>query len=217
MREAYRGKLAVENRNPLLTHFRVGDEIVLKDYNAEVKEQAKEKDRSLRNMAMKEVQTQMIVSHLAKQFKQNTNGILDETPDVIPCFILERKDANPDDPILMMEVALTGTFEKYLVNDGSATKQGLETEHGKICLAFAHWTFEYTEEALVVTDLQGVKLRLTDVEVSTKEKGYFGIGNLGSDAIATFKDKHVCNDVCKSLGLKNAQGEAVVAKSKFKM
>ena len=53
MREAYRGKLAVENRNPLLTHFRVGDEIVLKDYNAEVKEQAKEKDRSLRNMAMK--------------------------------------------------------------------------------------------------------------------------------------------------------------------
>lgn len=74
---------------------------------------------------------------------------------VIPCFILERKDANPDDPILMMEVALTGTFEKYLVNDGSATKQGLETEHGKICLAFAHWTFEYTEEELVVTDLQG--------------------------------------------------------------
>lgn len=61
----------------------------------------------------------------------------------------------------MMEAALSGKFEKYLSNDGTSTSQGLNSAHGKICLAFAHWTFKFTEEALVVTDLQGKVPRLT--------------------------------------------------------
>lgn len=115
----------------------------------------------------------------------------------------------------MMEEALKGEFQKYLVNDGNTTKHGRDTSNGRVCLAFAHWTLEYTKEALVVTDLQGVKLRLTDVEVATAEKGYFGIGNLGSDAIDTFKEKHVCNDVCRRLGLTDLNSAADVPKSKY--
>ena len=61
----------------------------------------------------------------------------------------------------MIEAALSGKFEKYLGNDGTSTSQGLNSAHGKICLAFAHWTFKFTEEALVVTDLQGKVPRLT--------------------------------------------------------
>lgn len=38
----------------------------------------------------------------------------------------------------MMEEELTGSFKKYLVNDGNATKNGLETFDGKVCLVFAH-------------------------------------------------------------------------------
>lgn len=53
MRMAYRAKLAVANRNPLLEDFKVGDDIVLKDYITDVKEQAKEKGRSVRSLAMK--------------------------------------------------------------------------------------------------------------------------------------------------------------------
>lgn len=56
----------------------------------------------------------------------------------------------------MMEEALKGEFQKYLVNDGNTTKHGLDTSNGRVCLAFAHWTLEYTKEALVVTDLQGI-------------------------------------------------------------
>lgn len=41
----------------------------------------------------------------------------------------------------MMEAALDGKFEKYLGNDGTSASQGLNSAHGKICLAFAHWDF----------------------------------------------------------------------------
>ena len=76
---------------------------------------------------------------------------------VIPCFIVQRNDV--DEEVFMMEEALTGSFKKYLVNDGNATKNGLETSDGKVCLAFAHWTLQYTGEALLVTDLQGNVIR----------------------------------------------------------
>ena len=33
------------------------------------------------------------------------------------------------------------------------------------------------------------------------------IGNLGSDAITTFKAKHVCNNICKKLGLQDLNGK----------
>ena len=53
MRNAYYAKLGIENKNPLLSGFKVGDDIVLKEYTTEVKEQATGKGRNLRNMAMK--------------------------------------------------------------------------------------------------------------------------------------------------------------------
>lgn len=63
----------------------------------------------------------------------------------------------------MMEEALKGEFQKYLVNDGNTTKHGRDTSNGRVCLAFAHWTLEYTKEALVVTDLQGIFSASTDL------------------------------------------------------
>ena len=53
MRMAFRAKLAVENKNPLLSDFKVGDDIVIKDYINNIKDQANEKGRNLRKMAMK--------------------------------------------------------------------------------------------------------------------------------------------------------------------
>ena len=53
MRMAFRAKLAVENKNPLLSDFKVGDDVVIKDYIDTIKDQANEKGRNLRKMAMK--------------------------------------------------------------------------------------------------------------------------------------------------------------------
>ena len=58
---------------------------------------------------------------------------------VIPCFILEVKDAGDDKDVFMMEAALSGKFEKYLGHDETSTSQGLNSVHG--CLAFAYWIF----------------------------------------------------------------------------
>ena len=63
----------------------------------------------------------------------------------------------------MMEEALKSEFQKYLVNDGNTTKHGRDTSNGRVCPAFAHWTLEYTKEALVVTDLQGIFSASTDL------------------------------------------------------
>ena len=53
MKMAFRAKLAVENKNPLLSDFKVGDDVVIKDYIETIKDQANEKGRNLRKMAMK--------------------------------------------------------------------------------------------------------------------------------------------------------------------
>lgn len=52
-RMAFCAKLAVENKNPLLSDFKVGDDIVIKDYINNIKDQANEKGRNLCKMAMK--------------------------------------------------------------------------------------------------------------------------------------------------------------------
>ncbi|KAK3713982.1 hypothetical protein QZH41_005641 [Actinostola sp. cb2023] len=46
---------------------------------------------------------------------------------------------------------------------------------------------------------EGVGLTLTDVEVATLEKGYFGIGNVGIDAVINFRTNHMCNKICMML------------------
>lgn len=44
----------------------------------------------------------------------------------------------------MMEEELTGSFKKYLVNDGNATKNGLETFDGKVCLVLSVCALDLT-------------------------------------------------------------------------
>ena len=73
---------------------------------------------------------------------------------VIPCFILQSSDA--DEEVYMMEEALKGKFQKYLINNGNTTKHDRDTSNDRVCLAFARWTLESTKETLVLTDLQGI-------------------------------------------------------------
>ena len=47
MRMAFRVKLAVENKNPLLSDFKVGDNVVIKDYINTIKDLSNEKGQNL--------------------------------------------------------------------------------------------------------------------------------------------------------------------------
>jgi len=77
---------------------------------------------------------------------------------VISCFLL----VNPTDKeVLMMEKKLEGRYVKYLNNSGIATETGSSTDDGHVCLALAHWSLEYNEGKLLLTDLQGKIIIIT--------------------------------------------------------
>ncbi|KAL0955299.1 hypothetical protein HGRIS_004188 [Hohenbuehelia grisea] len=78
-------------------------------------------------------------------------------------------------------------------------------------LAFAHFVFGFSKQTLVFADLQGTHsqvkgrdgLVLFDVMTHTID-GNSGMGDFGKKGIQTFVDQHVCNSICKALGLPKA-------------
>ena len=49
-------------------------------------------------------------------------------------------------------------YKKFLNNDGVPTKAGENTDLGQKCVAFAHWSYLYTERRLLLCDLQGNRI-----------------------------------------------------------
>jgi hypothetical protein len=77
-------------------------------------------------------------------------------------------------------------------------------------LAFSHFTWEHSEHYLIVTDLQGIasksaaddrEILLTDPAVHCPSVCRFGATNLREAGVNSFLTSHVCNSVCKALGL----------------
>ncbi|CAG8808306.1 25628_t:CDS:2, partial [Racocetra persica] len=95
------------------------------------------------------------------------------------------------------------SIEKYIDNAEFKkfnVSSGLITEFHSILEAFAHFTYQYSEEYLVVYDLQGVELHdeflLTDPAIHCIDLLRFGNTNLGKRGIQKcFLAKHKCNDI----------------------
>ena len=90
---------------------------------------------------------------------------------------------------LLWEKHLTDKFETYKID------------------AFSHWTYQATEEYLIVNDLQGMivdnkEYILTDPALTSPE-GFdrFSNTNLGIKGIEKFFTSHQCNHFCKHLEL----------------
>ena len=86
---------------------------------------------------------------------------------------------------------------------------------GRMCLslavAFSHFSYEYTKGYLLVCDLQGLPvvssegkstLLLTDPAIHCPTHTRFGKTNLQLAGVKAFFKQHVCNDLCRGLGLK---------------
>ncbi|XP_076855162.1 transient receptor potential cation channel subfamily M member 6 isoform X2 [Brachyhypopomus gauderio] len=106
---------------------------------------------------------------------------------------------------LTIERNMSGDFMKYSNNTAEEITPSCGLE--ETVLAFSHWTYEYTCRELLVLDLQGVGMELTDpsvIRVDDKSSSgdlVFGPANLGNDAIHRFILKHTCNSCCRRLGL----------------
>ncbi len=105
-----------------------------------------------------------------------------------------------------IEEFVEGAFKKWSNNEGHVNTN----EYTNLLNAFSHWTFEYSDEYLIVTDLQGFVYKndeyiLTDPAILCQEdEDRFGATNLGSSGIRTFFFNHQCNTICKQLGLRRS-------------
>ncbi|XP_061732506.1 alpha-protein kinase 2 [Nerophis ophidion] len=128
-----------------------------------------------------------------------------EVPEIIPIYLVHRPSS--DIPYATLEEELIGDFVKYSVKDGKEINlMRRDSEAGRKCCTFQHWVYQRTDGNLLVTDMQGVGMKLTDVGIATCKKGYKGFkGNCATSFIEQFKVLHQCNSFCEILGLASLQ------------
>uniref|UniRef100_A0AAX7UM14 Alpha-type protein kinase domain-containing protein n=1 Tax=Astatotilapia calliptera TaxID=8154 RepID=A0AAX7UM14_ASTCA len=122
--------------------------------------------------------------------------------EVIPRYLMYRP-ANSV-PYATVEADLTGLFLKYCTMDakGKLVMQKISEVEQKCC-SFQHWIHQWTHGNLLVTQLEGVETKITNVRVVTKSKGYQGLTECGSPEVFNqFLTLHQCNYYCGLLGLR---------------
>ncbi|GCB77847.1 hypothetical protein scyTo_0015723, partial [Scyliorhinus torazame] len=154
------------------------------------------------DITMQECKLQNTAREYSKIFAAEARVIeaFGPVPEVIPLHLLYRPANNI--PYATIEKDLNGQFEKYSMEDKSRNLSA--SEIGQKCHTFQHWVYQWTNGNLLITDLQGVGLKLTDVQIVTTSKGYQGLrGNCASSVIEEFATAHQCNRYCEALGLKS--------------
>ncbi|XP_075998138.1 alpha-protein kinase 3 [Genypterus blacodes] len=122
--------------------------------------------------------------------------------EVVPQYLLYRP-ANSV-PYATVEVDLNAPLVKYCVMDAKGKLTSLAvSEVEQKCCTFQHWIHQWTHGNLLVTRLEGVETKLTNIKVVTKSKGYQGLTEHGSpEIIEQFVTQHQCNYYCGLLGLR---------------
>ena len=114
--------------------------------------------------------------------------------DFVSCWLLSLPARSLT---LAAEPYLEGPFTKYSSNAGFVTDEVVRyTPH-----AFSHFTFEQSEGAELVIDVQGVGDLMTDPQIHTRSSKGYGSGNMGQRGMALFFASHVCSPICRQLGL----------------
>ncbi|XP_067107041.1 alpha-protein kinase 2 isoform X1 [Osmerus mordax] len=167
------------------------EELVQRNYNLAVEE------CHVQNTAREYIKAYTVVAQSKESFG--------DVPEIIPIYLVHRP--SNDIPYATLEEELRGDFVKYSVRDGKEINlMRRDSEAGQKCCTFQHWVYHKTEGNLLVTDMQGVGMRLTDVGIATCKKGYRGFrGNCATSFIDQFKVLHLCNKYCELLGLKSLQ------------
>ncbi|XP_054580160.1 alpha-protein kinase 2 [Eptesicus fuscus] len=204
-RKAFRSKVM----QGLMPVFQPGHACVLKVHNA-VAYGTRNNDELVQrnyNLAAQECYVQNTARHYAKIYAAEAQPLegFGEVPEIIPIFLIHRPENNI--PYATVEEELIGEFVKYSIRDGKEINfLRRESEAGQKCCTFQHWVYQKTSGCLLVTDMQGVGMKLTDVGIATLAKGYKGFkGNCPMTFIDQFKALHQCNKYCKMLGLKSLQ------------
>ncbi|XP_051484273.1 alpha-protein kinase 3 isoform X2 [Apus apus] len=126
-------------------------------------------------------------------------------PEIVPLYLIYRPANNI--PYATMEEDLGGPCEQYCVTerDGSLVAQGT-SEIVLKCCTFQHWVYQWTNGNILVTDMEGVGWKITNVRIATNLKGYQGLKeSCLPSLLEQFAAAHQCNHYCGILGLKTLE------------
>ncbi|XP_034429280.1 alpha-protein kinase 3-like [Hippoglossus hippoglossus] len=123
--------------------------------------------------------------------------------EVIPVYLMYRP-ANTV-PYATVEADLTGDYQKHSVLDHTGrldVKTGSEV--AQKCCALQHWIFQWTNGNLLLTRLEGVDTKITNVGISVKSTGHQGLSVEGNPKVfEQFVSQHQCNYFCGLLSLRS--------------
>ncbi|KAJ3436491.1 eukaryotic elongation factor 2 kinase-related [Anaeramoeba flamelloides] len=179
-----------------------GNHLVLKIPKKGIYKQLEEKVNKKRSLldltfeaVLSELTTCYISMFLALRFLERSPY---KSIDVLEGFIC--KITHPSEKTLIWAYAepfLHGNFQKYTTN----TFFYLKNAHIRTTLeSFIHFSSDITDGKLIISDLQGVEMNLTDLTISTK--GYQGNGvNMGDMSFENFFKNHECSYACTKIRL----------------
>ncbi|KAL6044462.1 Eukaryotic elongation factor 2 kinase [Balamuthia mandrillaris] len=183
-------------------HWHHGRAWVAKRYKEEVvthqtqQQEGDEEDGKpavLRKLYQDDVKLQMHAKYLGELYNERNPP---KKVDFISVWMLEMVD-RPNKELYCIEAYIEGDYVKHNTNSGY-----VELEHWRHTPhCFSHFTFECTQNKLLVCDIQGVNDLYTDPQLHSWDGKDFGTGNLGPRGIALFLYSHECNGLCKLLGL----------------
>ncbi|XP_077373063.1 uncharacterized protein alpk3a isoform X2 [Festucalex cinctus] len=155
-------------------------------------------------MTKQECKIQNMIREYCKIFAAEARAIenFGSSLEIIPKYLMYRP-ANSI-PYATVEVDLEEAFLKYCVTDtkGHMVAQSASEMEQK-CSTFQHWIHQWTHGNLLVTRMEGVETKITNIRVVTKTKGYQGLTDCSSpEVFEQFPTVHQCNYYCGLLGLR---------------
>jgi elongation factor 2 kinase len=101
-----------------------------------------------------------------------------------------------DRPLCGVERYICGEYRKHNNNFGYVSEDERNTPQ-----AFSHFTYEASQQQLLICDIQGVSDLYTDPQIHSIDGEGFGKGNMGEKGFEKFLSTHRCNAVCRYLKL----------------